>query len=136
MLLHAPVEGAAVGVGEVLVPLPELADAGAHGGVPGGQEHSQLPPGHGLVQAQGVVAVDDGVGALQLFQVVEVRVVRSHVGEGGELQQVLDGDHPVAGFLQELQVLAQAVGHGGAQGHVVAVLLEDDLPAEEVLVLL
>ena len=57
------------------------------------------------------------------------------VPEGGALQELRNRDDLVAVVAEQLQLLAQTVGNRGAAGHVVAVLLEDDLSPEEIGIL-
>ena len=48
-----------------------------------------------LLYTSGVVGIDDGVGALQLSELVKVRVFTAGVGKGGQLYQFRHGHNAV-----------------------------------------
>lgn len=91
-------------------------------------EHSQRAAGEDRIRPQGVVleshtpavAQEPPGGGTHL-------AVGQGIPEGGALQELRNRDDLVAVVAEQLQLLAQTVGNGGAAGHVVAVLLEDNL---------
>lgn len=83
LLFCAPVQGAGIAMEETFIPRPEFFDASFHCSASRRQEHCKFPFGHRSVRPQGVVGIDDGVGALQLPELVKVRVFTAGVGKGG-----------------------------------------------------
>ena len=130
------------GVGMPGAHVPKGSLAGAHqfdplaDGLAAVGQHSQSPPGEDRVGPQGVVLEGHAPAVAQKSPGGGAHIgLGPRVPEGGALQELRYSDYPVAVVSEQLQLLAEAVGDGGAAGHVEPVLLKDDLAPEEVRVL-
>ena len=86
--------------------LPNLGHPAADGLCPGGQEHGQLSPGHGIVQPQAVVRENDAPGLLEGDQFLKTGLLPAYICKGAVVgHKLFHRNHPVAVGLEELQLL-------------------------------
>ena len=88
-----------------------------------------------VFEAEAVVGVHDAAPLGQTRHFLKERVVAPDIRERTLLHQFGDGHNLIAVLVQNLQLQGQAPRDGRTAGHIVAVLLEDNLSAEELGVL-
>ena len=122
-------------VGAGLAGLSQLGDTAGEGLVARREQHREFADGHFIVEAQLVVREDDGSRLCKRDELFKQRIVAPDIRKRALLHQLAHADNAVAVLLKKRELLAQRERDRRALGHVVAVLLEDDLSAEEVWVL-
>ena len=130
----APRHRAVIGVYAALV-AAHTRPAQVHSLVFRGQQHREFAHGHVIFEAEAVVGVHDAAPLGQTGHFFKQRVVAPDIRERAFLHEFGDGHDLVSVPVQDFQLQRQAPRDGSTAGHIVAVLLEDNLPAEKVGVL-